>query len=111
MLYLIIFLISDTDPEKWDQIVTEEHIDKLSFLIGSDSLLFLVELGMEFQTWKQISYKQTERDLVKLDRDILEEWRFRFCPSKNIRPSLRHVGEAFHNTGKDTRLVTNILFD
>ena len=110
-MFILFISISDTDPEKWDQIVTDKHIDRLSPLIGNHSLVFMVELGMDFQTWTQINHKQAERDLVKLNRDILLEWRFKFCALHGIRPSLRHIGEAFSNTGKDIRLVTNLLFD
>ena len=65
--------ISVTDPAKWDSVLTDEEVDKLAPLLGGDSLPFLVELGMDFQTWEQISHRQLERDLVKINRDILEE--------------------------------------
>ncbi|CAG2187827.1 unnamed protein product [Mytilus edulis] len=87
------------EPEKWDMEPTEEHFDRLAPLVGNNSLAFLVELGMEFQTWEQIRFKQSERDLVKLNRDILQEWKT-FCNINIIRPSLRHIGQAFNNIGK-----------
>ncbi|CAG2206486.1 unnamed protein product [Mytilus edulis] len=69
----------DKEPEKWDIVPTEKHIDKLAPLIGNNSLKFLIELEMEFNTWERINFRHTvERDLVKLNREILEEWRNTF---------------------------------
>ena len=99
------------DPEKWDLVPTDEDIDKLAPLIGGDSLHVLVELGMDFQAWEEISHRQTDRDLVKLNRDILEEWKNMFCKSQNIRPTLRKIAQAFQNTGKSVKMVENVLFD
>ncbi|VDI58011.1 Hypothetical predicted protein [Mytilus galloprovincialis] len=76
----------DKEPEKWDLIATEEHLDRVAPLVGNKSLPFLVELGMEFKTWEQIKYRQKEKDLVKLNRDILQEWRSVFCVSYQLKP-------------------------
>lgn len=65
---------------------------------------------MDFTIWEQITYKQTERDLVKLNRDILKEWKKNFCESHSIRPSLRHIAQAFYNMGKNIKVVENALF-
>ncbi|XP_063411632.1 uncharacterized protein LOC134694548 [Mytilus trossulus] len=66
------------EPEKWDMVPTAEHIDRLAPLVGKYSLPFLIELGMDLNTWEQISHRQHIRDLVRLNQDILEEWRFKF---------------------------------
>jgi hypothetical protein len=42
-------------------LLTDEFIDKLAPLVGSQSLPFLLELDMTFQDWEQIKYKQSER--------------------------------------------------
>ncbi|VDI08090.1 Hypothetical predicted protein [Mytilus galloprovincialis] len=84
----------DQEPEIWDSLPTDELLDRLAPLIGNNSLLFLVELGMAFSTWEQIRYKQNDRNLVKLNRDILQEWRTTFCNLKSIKPSLRHIGST-----------------
>ncbi|XP_052080208.1 uncharacterized protein LOC127718253 [Mytilus californianus] len=101
----------DQEPEKWDLVPSEEHFDKLAPLVGNNSLAFLVELGMEFATWEHIRFKQNDRDLVKLNRDILQEWKTTFCSLKTIRPSLRHIGQAFNNIGKNIKIVENVLTD
>ncbi|CAG2246719.1 unnamed protein product [Mytilus edulis] len=98
------------EPEKWDMETTEEHFDRLAPLVGNNSLAFLVELGMEFQTWEQIRFKQSDRDLVKLNRDILQEWKT-ICNINTIRPSLRHIGQAFNNIGKNIKIVEHLLAD
>ncbi|CAG2246717.1 unnamed protein product [Mytilus edulis] len=96
------------DPKKWDMEPTEEHFDRLAPFVGNNSLAFLVELGMEFHTWEQIQFKQSDRDLVKLNRDILQEWKT-FCDLNTIRPTLRHIGQAFNNIGKNIKIVENAL--
>ncbi|XP_071148270.1 uncharacterized protein [Mytilus edulis] len=101
----------DQEPEKWDLVPSDEHFDKLATLVGDNSLAFLVELGMEFATWEQIRFKQNGRDLVKLNRDILQEWKTTFCSINTIRPSLRHIGQAFINIGKSIKSVENVLTD
>ncbi|XP_052079742.1 uncharacterized protein LOC127717916 [Mytilus californianus] len=101
----------DMEPEKWDLVPTAEHIDRLAPLVGKNSLPFLIELGMDFHTWEQISHRQNERDLVRLNRDILEEWRFKFCRMHNLKPTLRKVAHAFSNIGKHIKIVDNTLSD
>ncbi|VDI39842.1 Hypothetical predicted protein, partial [Mytilus galloprovincialis] len=101
----------DQEPEKWDLVPSDEHFDKLAPLVGNNSLAFLVELGMEFATWEDIRYKQNEKDLLKLNRDILQEWKTEFCNSNSIRPSLRHIGQAFINIGKTIKSVETVLAD
>ncbi|XP_076089105.1 uncharacterized protein LOC143059486 [Mytilus galloprovincialis] len=101
----------DQEPEKWDLVPTEEHLDRVAPLVGNNSLSFLVELGMKFQTWEEIKYKQAERDLVKLNRHILQEWKSNFCSLHNIRPSLRDIGKAFNNIGKNIKIIENVLAD
>ncbi|XP_063417526.1 uncharacterized protein LOC134700086 [Mytilus trossulus] len=96
----------EKDADKWDTVPTEEHIDRLAPLIGNNSLPFLIELGMEFQTWEQITHRQNERDLVRLNKDILEEWRFQFCKMHSLKPTLRNVANAFINI--DNRIGTYI---
>jgi hypothetical protein len=49
-------------------------VDKLAPLVGIQSLEFLLELDMTFQDWEQIKYRQSERDLIRLNCDILEAW-------------------------------------
>ncbi|VDI04895.1 Hypothetical predicted protein [Mytilus galloprovincialis] len=39
---------------------------------GKYSLPFLIKLEMDFNTWEQISHRQNERYLVRLNQDILE---------------------------------------
>ncbi|VDI33661.1 Hypothetical predicted protein [Mytilus galloprovincialis] len=89
----------EKEADKWDIVPTEEHIDRLAPLVGNNSLPFLIELGMEFQTWDQITHRQNERDLVRLNKDILEEWRFQFCKMHSLKPTLRNVANAFINIG------------
>ncbi|VDI42894.1 Hypothetical predicted protein [Mytilus galloprovincialis] len=101
----------DQEPEKWDLVPTEEHLDRVAPLVGNNSLSFLVELGLEFRTWEEIKYRQSERDLVKLNRHILQEWKTNFCLFHNIRPSLRDIGKAFNNIGKNIRIIENVLAD
>ncbi|VDI75748.1 Hypothetical predicted protein [Mytilus galloprovincialis] len=100
----------DQEPELWDLIPSEQHFDKMAPLVGNNSLAFLVELGMEFATWEQIRFRQNDRDLVKLNLKIMQEWKT-FCNLKTIRPSLRHIGQAFNNIGKHIKLVENALAD
>ncbi|CAC5414140.1 unnamed protein product [Mytilus coruscus] len=102
----------DMEPEKWDVVPTEKHIDRLAPLIGNNSLQFLIELEMEFKTWEQLSYKHTtERDLVKLNKDILEEWRTNFCTIHSLKPTLRKIAQAFRNIGKHIQIVEHSLSD
>lgn len=99
------------EPEKWDLVPTEKHIDRIAPLVGNNSLLFLVELGMDFKSWEQIRYRQKERDLVKLNRDILQEWSFTFCNVHTIRPTMRHIVQALTNIGKNIKTIENALAD
>ncbi|VDI41275.1 Hypothetical predicted protein [Mytilus galloprovincialis] len=105
------YTLQDMEPEKWDLVPTAEHIDRLAPLVGKYSLPFLIELGMDFNTWEQISHRQNERDLVRLNQDILEEWRFRFCRRHNLKPTLREIARAFSNIGKNVKIVDNTLSD
>ncbi|CAC5405102.1 unnamed protein product [Mytilus coruscus] len=97
--------------EKWDMLPTEKHIDRLAPLVGNNSLPFLIELGLDFQTWEQIRHRQTELDLVRLNKDILEEWRREFCRMHGLKPTLRKVAQAFSNIGKHIKMVENTLSD
>ncbi|CAG2189116.1 inlA [Mytilus edulis] len=99
------------EPEIWDYEPSEEHFDRLAPFVGNNSLPFLIELGMEFKTWEQIRFRQKERDLVKLNRDIMQEWKSTFCNVHAIRPSLRHIGQAFNNIGKNIKIIENVLAD
>ncbi|XP_076088136.1 uncharacterized protein LOC143058510 [Mytilus galloprovincialis] len=102
----------DKEPEKWDLVPTEEHIDRLAPIIGNNSLQFLIELEMEFKTWEQISYRHTfTRDLVTLNKDVLEEWRTKFCKMHSLKPTLRKIAQAFSNIGKHIDIVENTLSD
>ncbi|XP_063400327.1 uncharacterized protein LOC134684938 [Mytilus trossulus] len=101
----------DQEPEIWDYEPSEEHFDKLAPFVGNNSLPFLIELGMEFKNWEQIRFRQTERDLVKLNRDIMQEWKSTFCNLHAIRPYLRHIGQAFNNIGKNIKIIENVLAD
>ncbi|VDI50529.1 Hypothetical predicted protein, partial [Mytilus galloprovincialis] len=101
----------ETQQEMWDLVPTDEHIDRLAPLIGNNSLPFLIELGMEFQTWEQISYRQNERDLVRLNKDILEEWRNTFCTKHSLKPTLRTIAQAFSYIGKSVKIVEHTLSD
>lgn len=105
------YTLTDQEPQKWDVVPTEEHLDRIAPLVGNSSLPYLVELNMEFEIWEQIKYRQKENDLVKLNRDILQEWKSEFCLLNNIRPSLRLVGQAFNNIGKNIRIIENVLAD
>jgi len=98
------------EPEKWDLVLTDEFIDKLAPLVGRQSLQFLLELGMTFQDWNRITYRQSERDLVRLNCDILEAWKQNCC-KYNVRPTLRDIGRAFGNIGKHIKIIENTLFD
>ncbi|CAC5373896.1 unnamed protein product [Mytilus coruscus] len=101
----------EKEADKWGMVPTEEHIDRLAPLIGNNSLPFLIELGMEFQTWEQIAHRQNERDLVRLNKDILEEWRFQFCKMHSLKPTLRNIANAFINIGKNVQIVEKTLSD
>ncbi|OPL24965.1 hypothetical protein AM593_01811, partial [Mytilus galloprovincialis] len=96
------FIGFDREPEKWDVVPTEEHIDRLVPLVGNKSLQFLIELGMDFYTWEHISHNQNERDLVRLNKDILEEWSNKFCRMHSLKPTLRTIAQSFSNIGKST---------
>ncbi|XP_063417524.1 uncharacterized protein LOC134700084 [Mytilus trossulus] len=97
--------------DKWDIVPTDEHIDRLAPLIGNSSLHFLIELDMKFETWEQICHIQADRDLVRLNKNILEEWRNQFCRAHNLKPTLRKIGQAFSNVGKHVKMVENTLSD
>ncbi|XP_063417514.1 uncharacterized protein LOC134700071 [Mytilus trossulus] len=101
----------EKEADKWDIVPTEEHIDRLAPLVGNNSLPFLIELGMGFQTWEQIIHRQNKRDLVRLNKDILEEWRFQFCKMHSLKPTLRNVANAFINIGKNVQIVEKTLSD
>ncbi|XP_071148100.1 uncharacterized protein [Mytilus edulis] len=105
------FIGYDREPEKWDVVLTEEHIDRLVPLVGNKSLPLLIELGMDFHTWERISHKQNERDLVRLNKDILEEWSNKFCRMHNLKPTLRTIAQSFSNIGKNVKIVENALLD
>ncbi|XP_052079119.1 uncharacterized protein LOC127717491 [Mytilus californianus] len=105
------FIDFDREPEKWDVVPTEEHIDRLVPLVGNKSLPFLIELGMDFHTWERISHKQNERDLVRLNKDILEEWSNKFCRMHSLKPTLRTIAQSFSNIGKNVKIVENALLD
>ncbi|XP_063417563.1 uncharacterized protein LOC134700124 [Mytilus trossulus] len=101
----------DMQHEMWDLVPTAEHIDRLAPLVGKHSLPFLIELGLDFHTWEQICHRQNQRDLVRLNQDILEEWRFKFCRKHNLKPTLRKIARAFSSIGKNIKLVENTLSD
>ncbi|VDI80594.1 Hypothetical predicted protein, partial [Mytilus galloprovincialis] len=101
----------ETQQEMWDLVPVDEHIDRLAPLVGNNSLPFLIELGMEFQTWEQICYRQNERDLVRLNKDILEEWRNKFCTKHSLKPTLRTIAQALSYIGKSVKIVENTLSD
>ena len=98
------------EPEKWDRVLTDEYIEKLAPLVGRQSLQFLLELDMTFQDWEKINYRQSERDLVQLNCDILEAWK-KNCNKYNVRPTLRDIGRAFGNIGKHIKIIESTLFD
>ncbi|XP_052103353.1 uncharacterized protein LOC127736792 [Mytilus californianus] len=101
----------ETDPEKWDLVPTDEDIDKMAPLIGNKSLLFLVELGMDLDIWATINYRQVKRDLVQLNRDILNEWKNTFCTTHNMKPTLRIIAQAYKHIGNDVKVMENTLFN
>jgi hypothetical protein len=109
-LYFVCFVILDLEPEKWDRVLTDEYIDKLAPLVGSQSLQFFLELDMTFQEWEQIKYRQSERELVCLNCDILEAWK-QNCYKCDVKPTLRDIGRAFGNIGKHIKIIENTLFD
>ncbi|CAG2256733.1 unnamed protein product [Mytilus edulis] len=96
----------DTDPEKWDMVPSDEDIDKMATLIGNKSLFLLVELGMDLKIWDKINYSQKKRDVVKLNKDILDEWRVNFCKANNVRPTMRMIAHAYKSIGKDVGFPT-----
>ncbi|CAC5415906.1 unnamed protein product [Mytilus coruscus] len=104
------FVDFNTDPEKWDLVPSDEDIDKMAPFIGNKSLFFLVELGMDLETWDIINHRQTKRDLVKLNKDILDEWRLN-CKANNVRPTMRMIAQAYKSIGKDIRVLENTLFN
>jgi hypothetical protein len=110
VIFCLYVVILDLEPEKWDLKLTDEFIDKLAPLVGSQSLEFLLELDMTFQDWEQIKHKQSERDLVQLNCDILEAWK-QNCYKNNVRPTLRDIGRAFGNIGNHIKIIENTLFD
>ena len=110
VIFCLCVVILDLEPEKWDLKLTGEFIDKLAPLVGSQSLQFLLELDMTFQDWEQIKHKQSERDLVPLNCDIMEAWK-QNCYKNNVRPTLRDIGRAFGNIGKHIKIIENTLFD
>ncbi|VDH90290.1 Hypothetical predicted protein [Mytilus galloprovincialis] len=101
----------EINSDKWDMVPRDEHIDRLAPLVGNNSLQFLIELGMEFQTWEQITQRQNERDLVRLNTAILEEWRFKFCRMHSLKPTLRTIVQALSNVGKSVEIVVQTLSD
>ncbi|CAG2256734.1 unnamed protein product [Mytilus edulis] len=108
----------DTDPEKWDMVPSDEDIDKMATLIGNKSLFLLVELGMDLKIWDKTNYSQKKRDVVKLNKDILDEWRVNFCKANNVRPTMRMIAHAYKkNIGKDREKIlhkeqaTNWIFE
>ncbi|CAC5359923.1 unnamed protein product [Mytilus coruscus] len=101
----------DNDPEKWDMVPSDENIDIMAPLIGNKSLFFLVELGMDLKIWDKINYSQMKRDLVKLNKDILDEWRLYFCIANNVRPTMRMIAQAYKSIGKDVRVIETTLFN
>ena len=66
---------------------------------------------MDFTIWEEITHRQVEQDLCKLNHDILEEWKGKFCESESIRPSLRRIAQAFNNIGKNIKVIENALFE
>ena len=110
VIFCLCVVILDWKPEIWDLVLTDKFIDKLAPLVGSKSLQFLLELDMTFQDWEQIKYKQSQRDLVRLNCDILEAWE-RNCCKCGVRPTLRSIGRAFGNIGKHIKIIEKTLFD
>ena len=110
VIFCLCVVILDLEPEKWDLKLTDKFIDKLAPLVGNQSLQFLLELDMTFQDWEQIKHKQLERDLVRLNCDILEAWK-QNCDKHTVRPTLRDIGRAFGNIGNHIKIIENTLFD
>jgi hypothetical protein len=110
VIFCLYVVILDWKPEIWDLVLTDKFIDKLAPLVGSQSLHFLLELDMTFQDWEQIKYRQSDRDLVRLNCDILEAWK-RNCHKNSVRPTLRDIGRAFGNIGKHIKIIEKTLFD
>ena len=98
------------EPEKWDRVLTDEYIDKLAPIVGSQSLQLLLELDMTFQDWEHIKHKQLERDLVRMNCDILEAWKQK-CYKHSIRPTIRDIRGALCNIGKHIKIIEHTLFD
>ena len=90
--------------------LTDEYIEKLAPLVGRQSLQFILERDMIFQDWENIKNRQSERDLVRLNCDILEAWK-QNCYKYNVRPTLRDIGRAFGNIGNHIKIIENTLFD
>ncbi|VDI44185.1 Hypothetical predicted protein [Mytilus galloprovincialis] len=82
---------------------------RMATLIGNKSLFFLVELGMDLKIWDKINYSQMKRDLVKLNKDILDEWRVNFCRANNVRPTMRMIAHAYKSIGKDVASLMDFL--
>ncbi|XP_071179052.1 uncharacterized protein [Mytilus edulis] len=100
----------ETDPEKWDLVPTDKDIDKMAPLIGNKSLLYLIELGLDFCIWEDIHQRHCEmkNDLVKLNREILDKW-LKFCKERNVRPTMRMIAQAYKNIGKDVKVIETTL--
>jgi hypothetical protein len=62
-------------------------------------MLVLHYMYLTFQDLEQIKHRQSERDLIRLNCEILEAWK-RNCNTYNVRPTLRDIGRAFGNIGK-----------
>ena len=111
VIFCLCVVILDLEPEKWDLKLTDEFIDKLAPLVGSKSLQFLLELDMTFQDWEPIEYRHRHnRDLVQLNHDILEAWK-QNCYNHRVRPTLREIGRAFGNIGKNIKITERALFE
>ena len=107
VIFCLCVVILDLEPEKWDRVLTDKFIDKLAPLVGKKSLHFHLELDMTFQDWELIEYNQSKRDLVQLNRDILEAWKRKY----RVKPTLREIGRAFGNIGKHIKIIEKTLFD
>jgi hypothetical protein len=110
VIFCLCVVILDFETEKWDLVLTDEFIDKLAPLVGSQSLPFLLELDMTFQDWEQIKCRPPEGDLVRLNRDILETWK-QNCNKYHVKPTLREIARAFGNIGKHIKIIGKTLFD
>jgi hypothetical protein len=75
-------------------VLTDEFIDKLAPLVGRQSLQFLLEVDMPFQDCEKIKYRQSERDLVRLNCDILKAWK-QNCYKYNVHVCLLYIGNLF----------------